>query len=373
ARASAPAAEPVAGAAAKSTRAVVERLPIAKLVGQRVIVSYEGAEPPQQLFDLIRKGYVAGVIFFGANTNEDPALTRQVAMRMQRARLAAKPKALRRPLLLMTDQEGGLVRRLPGEPELSEWQISARRNAAGAAGKAGAGAARTLAAAGINVNLAPVLGVQRPGSSFLGQFQRAYARWRNPRKVGKLAKAFVTQLQRRGVAATSKHFPGLGAATEKQDTDAAPVTLRLSQRTIDRIDLVPYPWVIAARTKLVMVNNAVYPSLDPTRPASLSRPIIEGILRRRLGYRGVTITDALEAGALAPFGGIPHRGVLAAEAGDDLLLFSQQKLIEGINGSEALRTALRSGRLDRDRFERAALRVLKLRGQLQVKPSRPLP
>ena len=361
------------GAAKAAKRSVVDRLSIPKLVGQRVIVSYDGTEPPEQLFKLIRRGMVAGVIFFGANTDENPDLTRQVVFRMQRARLQAKPAALRRPLLMMTDQEGGLVRRLPGPPELSEQQISQARTAVGAAGLAGAGAARTLAGAGINVNLAPVLGVQRPGPSFLGQFQRAYSQWRNPRRIGRLARAFVTSLQRRGVAATSKHFPGLGSANEKQDTDAAPVTLHLSRRTLFNVDLVPYPLVIAARTKLVMINHAIYPALDPTRPASLSRRIIGGLLRGRLGYRGVTITDALEAGALAPFGTIPHRGVLAARAGADLLLFSQQRISEGLQGLRALRRALRGGRLNRARYERAALRVLKLRKQLKVKPSGPLP
>jgi beta-N-acetylhexosaminidase len=373
ARAAAGVASASSGGAGARKSSAVDGLSIAQLVGQRVIVSYQGTDPPPALLNLIRKGMVAGVIFFGANTNEDKQLTRQVVFKLQKARLQAKPAVLRRPLLMMTDQEGGLVRRLDGPPKLSEQRLSEQRNAVGAAGLAGAQAAENLAGAGINVNLAPVLGIQRPGPSFLGQYQRAYSWWRNPRRAGRLASAFVTNLQRHGVAATSKHFPGLGAANEQQNTDAVPVTLRLSLRTLWNVDLVPYPLVIRAGTKLVMLNHAVYPALDRKRPASLSRRIIHGILRRRLGYRGVTITDALEAGALTRFGTIPHRAVLAAAAGDDLLLFSQQRISEGINGSRGLRDALRNGRLSRAAYERAALRVLKLRKQLKVKPSGPLP
>src|ERR1022692_1360039 len=116
------------------------------------------------------------------------------------------------PLLLMTDQEGGLVRRLPGAPAASEKQIGESANPAAAAGQAGTGAGQNLASVGMNVNLAPVLDVFRKSGNFIDQFQRSYSS--KAPTVTSCGKAFITAQQRTGVAATAKHFPGLGAATK---------------------------------------------------------------------------------------------------------------------------------------------------------------
>jgi beta-N-acetylhexosaminidase len=127
------------------------------------------------------------------------------------------------------------------------------------------------------------------------------------------------------------------------------------------VDEYPYTKAIEAGTKLVMVNSARYPALDREWPASMSRRIVHHELRGRLGFRGVTITDALEGGGLIDVGNIPRRAVRAARVGMDLLLFSKQTLNEGAVGCRALRRALRAGRLDREAYERSALRVLRLR------------
>ncbi len=139
----------------------------------------------------------------------------------------------------------------------------------------------------------------------------------NPKAVSRLGADFITAQQRGGVAATAKHFPGLGAAAANQDTDAVPVALNLPAAAIRGDDEYPYRAAIAAGVKLVMLSWARYPSLDTTYPAGLSPAIVQGDLRQRLGYRGVTVTDALEAGALRAFGPIGHRGQLAAQAGQE--------------------------------------------------------
>ena len=215
---------------------------------------------------------------------------------------------------------------------------------------------------GINVNLAPVLGVYRQTGDFLDQFGRSFSR--NPFTVTRLAAAFVTAQQRTGVAATAKHFPGLGAATASQNTDEGPVTLRLSLSTLRNVDMRPYPTTIRAGVRLVMCSWAVYPALDPSRPSGLSSRIVQGQLRQRLGFQGVTITDALEAGALQRFGSIGNRTLLAARAGMDVLLFSNKDVGEGDQGLGALTTALRRGRLARPAFEASVRRILALREAL---------
>jgi beta-N-acetylhexosaminidase len=343
-------------------RSAIDRLSTHQLVGQRVIVSYQGLEPPDALFELIREGKAAGVIFFGHNIASRTQIANVIADLQEAVQHAVLPPPLRRPLLLMTDQEGGEIRRIPGPPGLSEQQIGQGPRSRLLAKLAGRAAGRTLASVGVNVNLAPVLGVLSGEDNFLQKFGRLYST--HARKVSRLGGAFVSAQQRQGVAATSKHFPGLGAAGAT-DTDTAPVTLDLSRRTLQSVDEFPYQEAIAAGTRLVMIANATYPALDPARPASLSRPVIQGQLRERLGFRGVTITDALEAGGLEEFGSIAHRGVLAARAGADLLLFSQQEIDEGIAGYQELRETFQSGSMDEAEFESSVRRVLQLRKALE--------
>jgi beta-N-acetylhexosaminidase len=127
---------------------------------------------------------------------------------------------------------------------------------------------------------------------------------------------------------------------------------------------VPYKAAVGAGAKLIMVSWALYPALDPHRPAGLSSTVVQKELRQRFGFRGVTITDALEAGGLRAFGSTSRRGVLAAGAGMDLLLYSAENVNEGINGLNALVSALRSGGLKSADFSASAQRVIALRTSL---------
>jgi beta-N-acetylhexosaminidase len=124
---------------------------------------------------------------------------------------------------------------------------------------------------------------------------------------------------------------------------------------------VPYPAAIAAGVKLVMASWAIYPALDATHPAGLSTAWVQGELRGRLGFGGVTITDAIEAGALTAFGSYGQRAVLAAQAGMDLLLCSAQDPGEGQSVTSALASALESGQLGSTSFNAAVSRVTALR------------
>jgi beta-N-acetylhexosaminidase len=333
-----------------------------QMAGQRVVYSYPGLTPPASLLHWIRHGEAAGVIFFGGNI----ASTAQIASvirELDRANAAASNPLRRYPLLLMTDQEGGIVRRLPGAPVPSESDIGAAPDPAAQARAAGAGAGQNLAGVGMNVNLAPVLDVYRVPGNFDDQFGRSYSM--NPRVVATLGAAFIRSQQATGVAATAKHFPGLGAADVTQNTDLQPVTLEVSRRELRAIDELPYRAAIAAGVKLVMVSWAVYPALDASRPAGLSPAVINGELRQRLGFTGVTITDGLEAGALQPFGGIGRRARLAAGAGMDLILCAGQRASEGAAARAALASALGSGALGGPAFSAALARISALRSSLR--------
>ena len=333
------------------------KLSLEQMAGQRVIYSYGGLRPPAELLRLISHGDAAGVIFFSQNVSSRAQLTSVVA-ELEHAD-ASPDNPVRAPLLLMTDQEGGQIRRVPGAPLLSELQIGEAPDPSAAATNAGASAGQNLRGIGINVNLAPVLDVYRQPGDFDDQFQRSYSM--NPTVVGELGADFITAQQRAGVAATAKHFPGLGAAARPQDTDKVPVTLKLPLATIRGTDELPYKAAIAAGVRLVMVSWAVYPALDPGRPAGLSATIVNGELRQRLGFTGVTITDALEAGALRAFGSYQNRALLAAGAGMDLILCSVQSVGEGKQATIGLEDGYRDGKLGKQAFTAALQRVLALR------------
>jgi beta-N-acetylhexosaminidase len=329
-----------------------------QLAGQRIIGSYPGLTPPASLLADISQGQLAGVIFFGGNIAGDT----QIAGVIRQLRQAQARSPVQVPLLLMTDQEGGLVRRLPGQPALSEKQIGQSANATAAATAAGTAAGQNLASVGMNVNLGPVLDVYYQAGNFIDEYQRSYSS--NPAAVATLGRAFITAQQKAGVAATAKHFPGLGSAAKTQDTDAGPVTLTASLSKLRSTDEVPYPAAVSAGVKLVMVSWAVYPALDARRPAGLSPAVIQQELRGRNRFNGVTITDALEAGALRAFGTTSQRAVLAAAAGMDLILCAAQDVSQSETATAALADALTSGQISPATFSATVGRVTALRASL---------
>jgi beta-N-acetylhexosaminidase len=344
-------------ALAAPTRKLVKLTP-AQRAGQRVIFSYPGLTPPSSLLDQISAGEAGGVIFFGENIT---SLT-QIAAVVAQLKEAHDASPVRSPLLLMTDQEGGIVRRLPGEPVLSEKQIGESADPPEAASAAGTGAGQNLAGVGMNLNLAPVLDVYRQAGNFDDEFGRSYSM--DPDVCAACGAAFITAQQPLRIAATAKHFPGLGAATVDQNTDLGPVTLDVPLADLRSIDEVPFRAAVAAGVRLVMTSWAVYPALDPELPSGLSPTIIGGELRRRLRFRGVTITDALEAGAIAAFGTPAQCSVLAARAGMDVLLCSARDVSEGQDTVAALADALQHHALNPGQFEIALRRVLALRDSL---------
>ncbi|WP_441246804.1 glycoside hydrolase family 3 N-terminal domain-containing protein [Kitasatospora sp. McL0602] len=356
---SSPPATPVAPTTpAASTPPTTPALSALQLAGQRVVYSYSGPIPPESLLADIRAGRAAGVVFFSENFTD----ARQFGAAVEQLREARRQSGVPAPLLLMTDQEGGLVRRLPGAPELSAKETGQATDPTAAAASAGTAAGRNLSGYGLNVNLAPVLDVYETPGNFIDRHGRSFSS--DPSAVDALGSAFVTAQQRAGVAATAKHFPGLGTAATRENTDLAPVTLPVDAATLRSVHEAPYRDAVAAGVALVMLSWAVYPALDANRPAGLSPIVLDQELRGRLGYRGVTVTDALEAGALRDFGSIGDRAVDAAAAGVDLMLCASTNPTEGEDATAALAAALDSGRLDRTTFTAATDRVTALRASL---------
>lgn len=329
---------------------VASTLPASKLAGERIVVGLEGTGVPSRLREAIADGRVAGVVLFAANfpTRADG---RRLISRLQAIR---RPPFLRDPLLIMVDQEGGLVKRVGGAPTASAEQMGERGPAFSRA--QGARTAANLRSLGINVDLAPVLDVARPNGT-IAATERGFGS--TAAAVSATAIPFAEALQRGGVAVTAKHFPGFGAARE--NTDFAVERIGLSKQRLRAVDEAPYRDFVAAAGDLVMLSTAIYPAFSP-EPAAFARPIATGELRRRLGFGGVSITDALETVAVEDFGGPAKAGIAAARAGVDLLLFTNLAPAERAWG--ALVKKLRAGALDRAEFESSVQRVLDLRARI---------
>lgn len=336
--------------AATPSPSVASTLPASQLGGQRVIVGIDGGGISPPLRRAIRAGRVAGVVLFAADF-PTRAAGRRLIRRLQGI---PRPRKLRDPLLVMVDQEGGLVKRLGGAPNASAREMGAR--GAAFSGRQGARTARNLRNVGVNVDLAPVLDIARPGG-VIAATERGFGS--TARRVEAAAIHFARALRRGGVAATAKHFPGFGAAAE--NTDFAVQRIGLSKRRLRAVEEAPFRAFVEAGGDLVMLSTAIYPAFSP-RPAAFTRRIATGELRGRLGFDGVSVTDALNAVAVRAFGGPARSALAAARAGVDLLLFAQLGPAE--RARRALVAQLRTGRLDRAEFERSAQRVLDLRGEL---------
>jgi beta-N-acetylhexosaminidase len=329
---------------------VASTLSIPRLAGERIVVGLSGTVVSARLEAAIHEGRVAGVVLFADNFPSRAAGRRLIAA-LQAIR---RPPGLRDPLLAMIDQEGGLVKRVGGAPAVSAARMGARGPAF--SGGQGRRTAANLRELGVNVDLAPVLDVARPDGT-IAATERGFGS--TAPAVVATAIPFAKGLRQGGVAATAKHFPGLGAAAA--NTDFAVQRIGLSRATLRAVDEAPYGAFVAAGGDLVMLSTAIYPALSPD-PAAFSRRIATGELRTRLGFEGVAITDALDTVAVGAFGGPAQAGVAAAGAGADLLLFTALGPAE--RAWRALVTKLRDGALDRGGFEASAQRVLDLRAEL---------
>ncbi len=322
-----------------------------QIAGQRLVAGFDGTEPPRGLLRMLAAGELAGVILFEDNLTGGRA-DRQMTAELQRAAARAPVDA---PLLVMTDQEGGQVERLPGPPAASARQLAER--GADYARAQGRATAASLLAAGVNVDLAPVLDLARPGAAIAAE-ERAFGS-RPAEVVATGVDGFAAGLDEGGVAATAKHFPGLGGATT--NTDFASQRIDLGATALRRADMAPFAAFSEAGGELIMLGLATYPALSP-RPAALAPEIATGELRDRIGYAGVSITDSLDAAAARAWGERDEVALAAAGAGSDLLLYGNWRTAAAV--SATLVAALRGGRLERSAFETSAERIVALRGSL---------
>ena len=317
--------------------------PLRLLVGGVIVGALEG-KPTASFLARVRAGEVGGVILVGRSWSAS-------TMTATTAQLQAAACVAGSPLLIGVDQEGGRVRRLPWAAPFESPAALGDVGEPGVVEQKAGQAAAALRAAGVDVDFAPVADVRSAQSGWLGS--RTFST--STALVAKLVPAFVDGLQSAGVAATAKHFPGLGNATA--NTDGRAVVVRSSAVTL-RHNLAPFREAVAAGVQLVMISSAAYPALDAAaQPAMFSRPIVTTLLRKELGFQGVVVTDALDAPAAAR---TPHAPARAIGAGVDLLLYTGEgaseagyaSLVADASASPKLRAELRTAAARIDALKR---------------------
>ena len=323
-------------------------LTLRQQIGQLLVSSFDGTRAPAYLLRRLSARETAGVILFGRNV----ASERQLRSLTRQVQQAAGGGAL-----VAVDQEGGSIRtvRFAGPavaPAAQGGPAEVARHARRSA--------RELRAVGVNVNLAPVADVaEGPGSVLAG---RAFAG--GPADVAVRVRAAVRGARRGDVAATAKHFPGLGAAS--RNTDDAAVTIASPPASLAR-QLEPFRAAVSGRVPLVMASHALYPALDPARIASQSAAVLERLLRGRLRFRGVVVTDSMEAEAVVQRSPVAKAAERSVAAGADLVLMTGSATWKLVF-PRLLARARRSPAF-RSRVREAAGRVLRLKRELG--PRRP--
>lgn len=330
---------PRASAAAQT----VAKMSTAELIGQRITTGYVGTSPPKSVLRAVKAGRVGGVILF---TNNMPTLAtaRKAIARLQRWAAAGDQPHL----LVMIDQEGGIVQRLPQIPPTRSPASIGRSSDPAATGRAqGLATGRALKKYGFNVNLAPVVDVPKVRNSFLGN--RAYSS--SARIVAAAGCGFAGGNESGGVAATFKHFPGLGRAGA--DTDFSDVTIGASRAAITA-DLRAYRQC-PQTPSLVMIASARYPKLGIDRPASLEKSTYA--MLAATGFKGLTITDALETPQFGP-GANTARSAL--KAGVDVLLWGQA-WSRAMKARSRLLADVKAGRVTRDELTAGTEKIVQLK------------
>ena len=329
--------------------ALVARMNDEELLSQILMLGYPGQDAPAELLEWIARRGLGGIKVFGRNADNSLALASAVADFQS----AAFEQELAIPLLIATDQEGGWIRHVKGRSSESPGNMAIGATASSRdAYLSGFYLGRELRTLGITMNFAPVLDLATaPESSSVGP--RAFSG--DPVLAARLGIAWARGSMAAGVIPTGKHFPGHGATD--LDSHGILPSIEIDKSTFLRRELYPFEQAVRAGIPAVMSGHLAFPRISGGEPASLSREMIGGFLRDRLGFEGLVITDDLYMEGAPDGADILETCLRAIRAGNDMLLLSSAPSEEG-KLWKGLQTALRKDRNLKAIVEGSARRVL---------------
>jgi len=340
-------------------------------IGQMIMAGVKGTTPGDDARHIVADLRIGNVILMGRNI-ANPAQVLALTRELQELAIGE----LGIPALIGTDQEGGIVQRLDSAggflPMPDAKTIGSSRNPE-AIRAYGLAAGEELAAVGINLDFAPVLDVNsNPENPVIGARGRTFGDTADD--VIETAIPFMLGLRDAGVMACAKHFPGHGNTTE--DSHLVLPFQPDDRASLDRVEIPPFREAIAQGIEMIMPAHVTYPALDPSGlPATVSKPIVTGLLRDELGFQGVIVTDDFNMqGIIANFTS-GEAAVRAVEAGADMILCVRMWEFDGGDpqAAEKIRAALldavQSGRLSTDRIDASFNRIVALKTSRQIGPA----
>ncbi|MBC7368112.1 MAG: glycoside hydrolase family 3 protein [Undibacterium sp.] len=338
-------------------------------IGQLLNVGFRGRAPSESdaIVRDIREHHVGGVILFdqemaGGTIDSGPRRRNIESPAQVKALIAHLQSHAAIPLLVSVDQEGGRVNRLKpayGFPASISHQELGELDRPAETYRHAEATAQTLAELGFNLNLAPVVDLDaHPDNPIIKGRRRSFSA--DPAAVARHAAEFVRAHRAHGVLTCAKHFPGHGSATGDTHLGLVDVTATWHER-----ELIPFQQLIAqGLCDVIMTAHVFNAKLDPDHPATLSKKIITGILREKLGYDGVITSDDMEMKAISSHYGLENSVPAAIEAGIDVLCFGNNLTYDpGIGGKAIaiLARAVESGRISEERIDVSYQRVLALK------------
>jgi beta-N-acetylhexosaminidase len=342
-----------------SAKKIIAGMSLEQKLGQLILVEYLGQDYQDSgLQEMISQQFVGGFMYQESNHNFEAPYDKAGKVRAfsQRAMQDA-----RIPLLIATDQEGGLVNRLRTfHGDLPSAQQMAASGDPQVALQQGEQAAKWMQELGINADLAPVVDVHTVNPPVLES--RMFGS--NPQTVATYAGAYLQGLQSNGVMGCLKHFPGLGAISS--DPHVGLPTVKRSMADLEKIDLAPYKTMIQQdHPAMIMSTDVLMPAIDPELPAELSAKASDGLLRGDLGYDGVVITDGLYMQGISERWSLSEAAVMAIEAGGDLIEgpYTTAQVAEVV---VALKQAIQKGQITMPRVDQSVQRILLLKMQYGI-------
>lgn len=331
---------------------LLAKMSLEQKIGQMIMTGVSGQAMSPETSALIRDYRLGAVVFFRENVR-DPEQTLRFTQALQQAAITSNSGI---PLLIAIDHEGGDIFRFQqGLTHFPNPMALGATHSPELSRSVAAASAQELKAVGVNVSLAPVLDVNdQPLNPVIGL--RAFAGY--PDLAAEIGAAYIQGLQSNGVIAAAKHFPGHGSTTV--DSHVALPFVDKSEAELDQNELVPFRAAVESDVAIMMVGHIALPQVDPSRaPASLSPAILQGLLRQKLGYQGVAMTDSMSMGAVAGDYTISQAAVLAVQAGCDLLAYTSPEA--AITARNILLSAARNGSIPLQRIDEAVRRVLLLK------------
>ncbi|HJQ14382.1 MAG TPA: beta-N-acetylhexosaminidase [Anaerolineales bacterium] len=340
---------------------LLERMTTAQKVGQLMIIGFDGIAVDAELRRIVTDYHIGGVILFARNVQSPEQIARLTNDLQTIALQSGHPG-----LYIAIDQEGGRVARLTEDTGFTEFPSAMALTATGDpknAYRMAAAMAVEMRAVGINVDFAPDLDVNNnPSNPVIGT--RSFSS--DPDKVAEYGTEFARGLQENGVLAFGKHFPGHGDTSVDSHIDLPLVPH--DRARLDEVELFPFRAAIQAEVAGIMSAHVTFPAVDPTPglAATLSRPVLTGLLRDELSYNGLIVTDSLEMGALAANGYPPPVGApLAFAAGADLLLFNRDHAMQR-EAFTNLMQVIQSSKISREQLDASVRRILEAKERFGV-------